>query len=150
MPETHFSALFQAITELLATHSDMFIGIGRNLFRGFAVILVAWFGIKTALSSAEGGSAFRLSELVSLLFTIAFGFTMITYYSNPIPSIGVSFHRLITDQAADLSNGLEVGCVQEIQERLNDLFLDMEQPSPLDVVQVTRYFLAVGPVMLAQ
>ena len=66
MPETHFSALFQAITELLATHSDMFIGIGRNLFRGFAVILVAWFGIKTALSSAEGGSAFRLSELVSL------------------------------------------------------------------------------------
>ena len=36
---------------------DLFLTLGTNLFRGVAIILIAWFGIRAALASAEGGAA---------------------------------------------------------------------------------------------
>ena len=35
---------------------DTFVGMGQNLFMSFAMILIAWFGVQSALSSAEGGA----------------------------------------------------------------------------------------------
>ena len=70
------------------------------MFRGFAVILISWFGVKSALASVSGGfgPSFQFDQFASLLLTIAFGFGMITFYSHPIPGFGVSFYHLIIDQ----------------------------------------------------
>src|SRR2546428_12284729 len=106
MPPSSMNDLFQFLSDLLTTHSDTFQALGLNLFRGFALILIVWFGAKSALSAASGSSGFRFDHFVQLLFTIAFGFAMITYYSRPLPGIGVSFHSLISDEGLALANQL--------------------------------------------
>ena len=45
--------IFQAINTLLTQNLGFFDSMGQNLFRSFATILVAWFGIKSALASAS-------------------------------------------------------------------------------------------------
>ncbi len=142
-PENAFAVVAQSIIDLLTRHSDLFLDLGRHLFRGFAVILLAWFGIKVALSATEGGPGFPAAKFASLLMTIAFGYAMITYYAAPIPGLGVSFSHLITDQAHVLAQRLEVAQVQEVEERLNEIYLGLEQPSVLDLLSLLRYALVM-------
>jgi hypothetical protein len=87
-----FASLTASILDLLTRDGDMFLTLGTHLFRGLAVILVAWFGIQTALTSAEGQGGIPVSRLASLLLTIAFGFAMITYYRAPPPVPGPELH----------------------------------------------------------
>ena len=109
MPPSSMNDLFAFLSQLMTEHAGLFETMGPNMFRGFAVILIAWYGVKGALASASGGAGhgFRFENFASLLMTIAFGFGMITYYSQPIPGFGVSFYHLIVDQGLDLSNQLE-------------------------------------------
>ena len=100
------SDLFAFLTDLMNTNSGLFQIIGFNLFRGFAVILLVWFGVKAALGSADGRRGFHFDQFASLVVTIAFGYAMIKYYSTPIPGFGTSFYRLITDQGTNLANQL--------------------------------------------
>src|SRR5438046_2619173 len=88
--------LFQFLSDLLTAHSDTFQALGLNLFRGLALILIVWFGLKSALSSAGGGPGFRFDHFAELLLTIAFGFAMITYYARPIPAFAVTLHILVS------------------------------------------------------
>src|SRR5678816_3869702 len=90
-----FASITGAVLDLLMRDGDLFLRLGTNLFRGVAIILLAWFGIRAALTSAEGGAPVPLGPFVSLVLTIAFGFTMITYYRTPIPGIGISFTQLL-------------------------------------------------------
>ena len=85
-PDNAFSVVAQSIIDLLTTHSDLFLNLGIHLFRGFAVMLIAWFGVKAALSAAEGGPGLPISRFASLLMTIAFGWiaTAIAVLVGPI------------------------------------------------------------------
>ena len=145
-----FASITAAILDLLTRDGDLFLTLGRNLFRGLAVILVAWFGIRAALASAEGGAALPLGQFATLLLTIAFGFTMITYYRAPIPGIGVSFTQLLTDQPIFLARELEVTQVQRLSDRLNELYLSMELPLLFNVPALVGYFLVALAVTAAR
>lgn len=149
-PDNAFAVVAQSIIELLSTHNDLFLDLGRRLFRGFAVILLAWFGVKAALSAADGGPGFPVAKFAGLVMTIAFGYAMITYYASPIPGIGVSFSHLITDQAHVLAQRLEAAQVQEVEQGLNDLYLGLEQPSILDILSIIRYVLVAFLVTAAR
>ena len=46
MPNDYLQFIFQAINTLLQQNLGFFDAMGQNLFRMFATILVAWFGIK--------------------------------------------------------------------------------------------------------
>jgi hypothetical protein len=136
----------------MTEHAGLFETIGLNMFRGFAVILIAWFGIKSALASASGGMvpAFHFDQFVSLLMRIAFGFGMITFYSHPIPGIGVSFYHLIIDQGLNLANQLNNSLVQELWDRLTGLYWGMETPvltltlNMLEIIRYTFVWLCIG------
>ena len=105
--------LFAFLTRLMTEHAALFEHTGSVMFKGFAVILISWFGVKSALASASGGvNVFQFDRFADLLITIAFGFAMITYYSRPIPGFGVSFYHLIVDQGLALANTLNDGIVQ--------------------------------------
>src|ERR1700730_771606 len=145
-----FSSATAAILDLLARDGDLFLRLGTNLFRGLAVILIAWFGIRTALTSAEGGPAFPLGRFATVLLMIAFGFAMITYYRAPIPGIGRSFTQLLTDQPIYLARQLEVTQVQRLSERLNQLYLALEQPSLMNISALVGYFLVALAVTAAR
>jgi hypothetical protein len=145
-----FANLTAAMIDLLTRDGDLFLSLGTNLFRGLAAILVAWFGIRTALGSADSRAPLPLGQFGALLLTIAFGFTMMTYYRAPIPGIGLSFTQLVTDQPIFLARQLEVTQVQQLSDRLNQLYLAMEQPSVFNVSAIVAYFLVALAVTAAR
>jgi hypothetical protein len=145
-----FASITAAILDLLMRDGDLFLRLGTNLFRGIAIILIAWSGIRAALGSAEGGAALPMSSFVSLILTIAFGYTMITYYRAPIPGLGVSFTQLLTDQPIFLARQLEVTQVQRLSDRLNELYLSLEQPMLFNVSALVGYFLVALAVTAAR
>lgn len=155
MPPSSMNDLFAVLVQLMTEHAALFEAMGAHLFRAFAVILIAWFGIKSALASASGGvvNAFHFDHLASLLMTIAFGFGMISFYSAPIPGIGVSFYHLIIDQGLDLSNQLNHAIVQEVWDRLTNLYWGMETPGltlALNALEIVRYVVTTLCILAAQ
>jgi hypothetical protein len=145
-----FASITAAVLDLLMRDGDLFLRLGTNLFRGIAIILIAWSGIRAALGSAEGGAALPMSAFVSLILTIAFGYTMITYYRAPIPGLGVSFTQLLTDQPIFLARQLEVTQVQRLSDRLNELYLSLEQPMLFNISALVGYFLVALAVTAAR
>ena len=145
---------FAYLSQLMTQHASIFEAMGANMFRGFAVILIAWYGAKSALASASGGTGplFHFDNFASLLMTIAFGFGMITYYSKPIPGFGVSFYHLIVDQGLALSNALNHSIFQQVWDRLANVYWDMELPAltlAYNVVEVLRYAVTVLFLLVA-
>lgn len=155
MTPNSMNDLFAFLTQLMTEHANLFESLGEHLFKGFAVILVSWYGAKSALAAASGGlvGVFHFDGLADLLMTIAFGFAMITYYSHPIPGFGVSFYHLITDQGLTLANQLNHSLVQEVWDRLNGLYFGLEQPGlnlVFNAVEVVRYVVTVICILFAQ
>ncbi len=145
-----FASITGAILDLLMRDGDLFVSLGTNLFRGIAVILLAWFGIRAALASADGAAGLPLGRFVTLLLTIAFGFAMITYYRAPIPGLGLSFTQLVTDQPIYLARQLEITQVQRLSDRLNQVYLSLEQPLVLNVSAFIGYLLVALAVTAAR
>lgn len=147
--------LFAFLTQLMTEHASLFETMGSHMFRAFAVILIAWFGAKSALASASGGHgpAFQFDHFAALLMTIAFGFGMITYYSRPIPGFGISFYHLFIDQGLQLANQLNHSLLQEIADRLNNLYWGMENPGlslAINILEALRYMVTVICILAAQ
>src|SRR5215475_12366704 len=153
VPET-WTDFFSFLSTLMTSHASMFETLGTHLFRGFAVILISWFGVKSALASASSGhSGFHFERFASLLMTIAFGDAMITYYSHPLPGLGLSFYHLIVDQGTNLANQLNHGIVTEVTTRLNSIYYETEQPGlslALNILEVLRYEITVIALEIAQ
>jgi type IV secretory pathway VirB6-like protein len=139
--------IFQAINTLLQQNLGFFDAMGQNMFRAFATILVAWFGIKMALSAAGGRHFLPFEHLASLLLTISFGFAMVNYYSAPIPGIGTSFHNLITDESQFLANKITQTQLQVVIERISDFETRIDSPSLGDFLGTVIY--AVIIILLA-
>jgi hypothetical protein len=150
--DSYFVWITQATTDLLTTHSDVFIALGMNLFRGLVAILIAWTGVSVALGATSGGGP-RMDRFAGLILAIAFTYAMLSYYNTPLPGIGVNFHRLITDQGAILAGQIEAAQLQEISTRLSEVYVSLEQPSGpaiWDVMQVVRYYTTIIFLSLAQ
>src|ERR1700728_1913293 len=130
--------IFQAINNLLTQNLGFFDGMGRNLFRSFATILVVWYGVKSALSAASGRH-FHFDNFASLLPTISFVFAMVNYYSTPIPGIGTSFHNLATDEAQFLTNQINQNELQTVVERVADFESRMSSPGVADFLGTIIY-----------
>ena len=52
-----FASITGAILDLLARDGDLFLRLGTNLFRGLAIILLAWFGIQPRYQCRRGSRA---------------------------------------------------------------------------------------------
>ena len=126
------TSLEDIIRGLMTSKLDLFVGMGQNLFRGFATILIAWFGVQSALSSAEGGEGFNFARFSRLLLVIAFGFAMVKYYSTPIPGFGMSFPDLVMQEASSLSNSIGMDQARLIETKVTEVEQGMEQPSAVN------------------
>ena len=147
MVTDYLQFIFQAINNLLTQNLGFFDAMGQNLFRMFATILVAWYGIKSALSAAGGHHPFHFDNFASLLLTISFGFGMVNYYSAPLPGIGASFHNLVTDESQFLANKINQTELQTVIERVNDFEARMDAPGVTDLLGTILY--AVVIILLA-
>jgi len=142
--------LYQAINDLLTQNLGFFDAMGQNLFRMFATILVAWYGIKSALSAASGKHTFQFDHFASLLLTIAFGFAMVNYYSTPIPGIGASFHNLVTDEAQFLANRINQAELQTIVDRISQFEASIDAPGVTDLEGTLIYTVVILLLAAAQ
>jgi hypothetical protein len=135
--------VFQAIQNLLTQNLGFFDAMGQNLFRMFATILVAWYGIKSALAAAGGRSTFQFDHFASLLLTISFGFAMVNYYGTPIPGIGRSFHNLVTDEAQFLSARIDQAQLQNVVTQIADFEIRIDSPTFGDILGTVVYVVVI-------
>jgi hypothetical protein len=142
--------IFQAINNLLTQNLDFFDAMGQNLFRMFATILVAWYGIRSALSAAGGKHPFHFDNFASLLLTISLGFAMVNYYSTPIPGIGTSFHTLVTDEAQFLSARIDQAQLQMVVAQIADFESRMDSPTWGDILGTAIYVIVTILLAAAQ
>lgn len=142
--------IYQAINDLLTQHLGFFDAMGQNLFRMFATILVAWYGVKSALSAASGRHFLHFDNFASLILTISFGFGMINYYSNPIPGIGTSFHNLITDESQFLANRITQQQLQVVVDGVSDFESRLNSPTFGDFLGTAIYVVVVILLAAAQ
>ena len=142
--------IFQAINNLLTQNLGFFDAMGQNLFRSFATILVVWYGVKSALSSAGGRHLLHFDNFASLLLTISFGFGMVNYYSAPIPGVGTSFHNLVTDESQFLANKINQTELQTVEERIADFEIRMDSPGLADVLGTVIYVVIIILLAAAQ
>jgi len=142
--------IFRAINDLLTQNLGFFDAMGQNLFRAFATILVVWYGVKSALSSAGGRHLLHFDNFASLLLTISFGFGMVNYYSSPIPGIGVSFHKLVTDESQFLANKINQTELQTVEERIADFEIRMNSPAVADFLGTLMYVVIIILLAAAQ
>ena len=124
MPENFFTDLSNAIIALFTANAGFFTAVAVNVFRLTVVLILMLFGAETLLSNH-----FDTQRFVRLVFMILVVFLMVTYYSQPIPWLGMNMHQLIPDEARLLSNQLEGGVESAVQTRLNAAYLQMESPS---------------------
>src|SRR5258708_4082801 len=149
MEQNLFTFLGQAISELLATKSAAIQAAGLNIFRGLAVIMIVWFGIKSALSSAQGHAGFSFARFADLLLVISFGLGMLTYYSAPLPGIGLSFSDLITKEALQLSGQIESDQTQQITDAVIKAEGQMGSPPGVFSFHETLTFLVITLTLAA-
>src|SRR5215469_10847192 len=147
MQTDYLQYIFQAINTLLTQNLGFFDAMGQNLFRSFATILIAWYGIKSALSAASGRYFLHFDNFASLLLTISFGFAMVSYYSAPIPGVGTSFHNLVTNEAQFLSSQIDQAQLQEVIQGVADFESRMDSPTWGDILGTTIY--VVVTILLA-
>jgi type IV secretory pathway VirB6-like protein len=150
MQTDYLQFVFQAIRQLLTNNIGFFDAMGQNLFRSFATILIAWYGIKSALAAASGRSPFHFDNFASLLLTISFGFAMVNYYSNPIPGMGTSFHSLVTDQAHFLSGKIDQAQLQTVVAQIADFEVRLDSPTWGDLVGTAIYVIVTILLATAQ
>ena len=142
--------IFQAINNLLTQNLGFFDAMGQNLFRMFATILVAWYGVKSALSAASGRHFLHFDNFASLILTISFGFGMVNYYSNPIPGIGTSFHNLITDESQFLANRITQQQLQVVVDGVSDFESRLNSPTFGDILGTAIYVVVIILLAAAQ
>jgi len=123
------TSIEDGIRALMTSKLDLFVGMGLNLFRGFATIIIAWFGVQSALSSAEGGEGFNFARFSRLLLVIAFCFAMVKYYRDRIPGFGENFPDLVMQEASSLSNGIGMDEARLIETKVTEVEQGLEQPS---------------------
>lgn len=143
MEQNPFTFLGQAISQLLTSKVAVIQSAGLDIFRGVAVILIVWFGIKAALSSAQGHAGFSFAKFADLLLVISFGLGMLTYYSTPVPGVGYSFSNLITQEALQLSGQIESDQTQQITDAITKAEEQLGSPPGVFSFHETLTFLFV-------
>lgn len=143
MNQNPFTYLGEAISQLLANNSAALQAAGLNIFRGLAVILIVWFGVKAALSSVQGHSGFNFAKFADLLLVISFGLGMLTYYSTPLPGVGYSFTDLITKEALQLSGSIESNQAQQVSDAITNAEQGLGTPPGIFSLHETLTFFVV-------
>jgi len=136
-----FDTILQSVNALVQQNLNVFDGMGQNLFRAFATIMVAWYGIKAGLAAGDHRGGFHFANFVTLVLMISFGFAMVNYYDTPIPGFGRDFHHLITDEAAALSNQIGQSNAQRIADDTQYVLGNLEAPGFTEPIATFLYAL---------
>src|ERR1700678_1377982 len=149
MGQNIIAQIGQAITQLLSSKSAALQATGLDIFRGLAVILIVWFGVKAALSASQGGGGFHFGKFADLILMISFGLGMLTYYSSPIPGTSYSFSDLITQEALSISSQIESDQTQQIATTITNEEQQLGSPPGSFNILEDLTFLLIAVILAA-
>jgi hypothetical protein len=138
----------QAIANLLTTYEPEFLRFGYRLFVAFAVILIAWHGIRMMFS--HDGLGEQMFDFAKLLLFVSFGYALIAFYESPLPGIGVSFSNLITDQTHYFQSVLEARAFDNIYRHFDELSDHFLQPDAWSILANLMYWSIMVLIALAK
>jgi hypothetical protein len=134
-----YAMLQESVLETLLLFEGTFTSIGMALFRSFAIILLAWFGIQTALGAGDRGGPFPMAAFARLLLLLAIGYAMVTFYQAPIPGLGYTLPGLVMEQATWLVGRLHTSMIVELLQTIDDLWTNVESPGLMDLAGALVY-----------
>jgi type IV secretory pathway VirB6-like protein len=111
----------QGISGLVATSSPSIDALGFRMFVALLTVMMVWFGVQEALSSAEGSHAFRISKFVEFVLIASFAYTLIEFYDSAIPAVGYSFKDFITLGANSLANMIGQDSINQMNQTITDM-----------------------------
>ncbi len=142
-----FQALLEDLRSVTTANLPVFVAMGNRLFTAFATIVIAWFGIQTALDRDAGPNLTAFSRLLML---IAFGFAITRGYASPIPGIGMSFPDLIIEQADYMANEIGQGTAARVTGAIVDMADGMVGPTSVwNMHEVLTYVVIQALLFLA-
>lgn len=115
----------QGCSSLTGTISPTVDAMGLHICIALATIMLVWFGVQEALSSAQGGPGFSMAKFLNFFMLITFAYVMVRFYDSAIPGIGYSLRGFInggaqylvgqigTDSASNILNTLKLAESQE-------------------------------------
>lgn len=87
----HLGLLNTVLSDILTSTDAPLLPTGRAIWRGFALILIVWTGLRIAFS----GSGWNTWEIVRLMLTITIPLWMIETYDVNVPGVGMPFPMII-------------------------------------------------------
>jgi type IV secretory pathway VirB6-like protein len=104
---------------LTATVSPSVDAIGLHMILALATIMLVWFGVQEALSSAHGGPSFSLARFVSFFLLITFAYCFVKFYDATIPGINYSLKSFVSGGTSSLVDYIGSDSTQEVQNTIH-------------------------------
>lgn len=130
----------QACTTLTTTVSPSVDALGVRICIALATIMLVWFGVQEALSSAQGGPGFSMGKFLNFFMLITFAYVMVRFYDSAIPGIGYSLRGFINGGAQYLVSVIGTDGVTNI---LNTLQQAQSNEGPGLMATVTSPYNAI-------
>lgn len=108
----------QACTTLTSSVTPSIDAMGVHICVALATIMLVWFGVQEALSSAQGGPGFSMAKFLNFFMLITFAYVMVNYYDSSIPGIGYSLKGFINGGAQYLVNQIGTDSASNILNTL--------------------------------
>ena len=99
-----FEFIAQGCQTLAATAAPSVAAMGVHIVITLATIMLVWFGVQEALSSAHGGAGFSMARFLNLFMLLTFAYAMVNYYNSSIPGLGFSIKSFIDGGTSSLVN----------------------------------------------
>jgi hypothetical protein len=109
----------QGCDTLTSTASPSIDALGLHICIALATIMLVWFGVQEALSSAQGGPGFNMAKFLSFFMLITFAYVLVRFYDSSIPGIGYSLRGFINGGAQYLVSVIGSDSVTTIQNTLS-------------------------------
>jgi hypothetical protein len=98
-----------------ATVAPSIDSLGLHMVLYLATIMLVWFGVQEALSSAQGGPGFNVARFISFFVLITFAYCFVKFYDGSIPGIGYSLKGFISGGTSSLVDYIGTDSTQEVQ-----------------------------------
>lgn len=106
----------ESLTATVAPSVDV---LGLHMILSLATIMLVWFGVQEALSSAHGGPGFNLARFVSFFLLITFAYCFVKFYDSSIPGIGYSLKGFVSGGTSSLVDYIGSDSTQEVQNTIH-------------------------------
>jgi len=83
--------LDRVLVDLLTPGTPPMLAAGMDLWRGLAIVLVVWTGLRIAY----GGAGWRAWDLVQLVLTLWVPWLLLSTYDTDIPGVGMPFPMIL-------------------------------------------------------